>query len=729
MIERRLCRLLVFIVLTCIPTARVFAQAAPEERKTPPRDTKGYTQTSATPDEGQASSTVSRDELDQRQPRSAPDALRYEPGVFVQQTAHSQGSAYIRGRTGQQTVLLYDDIRLNNSLFRQGPNQYFFTIDSRTIHHIDIIRGSASTRYGTDAISGAINAKPLEPAFTPNNKGLQLNPSAAARWASADDELGGRLQLNMQWDNDVALLVGMGYRDVDQLESGGPVLSPRNGEPAWVPRFEEDGRTMVGTGFNEFTADARLVIPLEGHRRLTAAYYDYRQFDAPRTDNCPPPEAPYNECLKYDEQYRQLAYLALDGRWGGLAEKSRLILSFQRQHERRTHERPSSYTVNGGRDDVSSWGLLWRAQTERLKLGEEHSLMARWGADAYRDQIESVAWLIFTDNDITIERSRGQYIDGSRYATVGAWGEAELRLWHQLNLRAGMRGSHINVFSPGDETSATARIKTSWSPLVGNVGAEWWVNPWLTLLASADQGFRAPNLDDLTSRQRTGPGYQIENAALTPESGWTTELGVRLNKGPLELDVWGYRATLQDTIARIDKQAKDCPPSTPDCNNSRTYLQLVNLAGTSEIWGAEGGLKLRLPHHIRLATTLSWAWGSTPSTVPGQPDLRPPVSRIPPLNGTAEALYKRPEGLYLGAALRWATKQDRLAISDMSDPRIPMGGTPGFQVLDLRAGYRLNHKASLNAVFENVFDSAYRYHGSTVNGPGRGLIINLTAGL
>ena len=39
---------------------------------------------------GRASTVVSRRDLDERSPRSAPDALRWEPGVYVQQTAHSQ---------------------------------------------------------------------------------------------------------------------------------------------------------------------------------------------------------------------------------------------------------------------------------------------------------------------------------------------------------------------------------------------------------------------------------------------------------------------------------------------------------------------------------------------------------------------------------------------------------------------------------------------------------------
>jgi iron complex outermembrane receptor protein/hemoglobin/transferrin/lactoferrin receptor protein len=49
-------------------------------------------------------------------------------------------------------------------------------------------------------------------------------------------------------------------------------------------------------------------------------------------------------------------------------------------------------------------------------------------------------------------------------------------------------------------------------------------------------------------------------------------------------------------------------------------------------------------------------------------------------------------------------------------------------VFDLRAGYRLDPHVLLALVFENVGDTAYRYHGSSVNGPGRGAILEVQFG-
>ena len=125
-----------------------------------------------------AATTVTRDELEERQPQSSPDALRYEPGVYLQQTAHGQGSPYIRGLTGQQLAYLFDGIRLNNSVYRQGPNQYLFTVDVRTIDHYEVVRGPASVRYGSDALGGAILATPVRPTLVAGERPWEVHPRA-----------------------------------------------------------------------------------------------------------------------------------------------------------------------------------------------------------------------------------------------------------------------------------------------------------------------------------------------------------------------------------------------------------------------------------------------------------------------------------------------------------------------------------------------------------------------
>jgi hemoglobin/transferrin/lactoferrin receptor protein len=98
-------------------------------------------------------------------PRTLPEALIGINGVFVQKTNHGGGSPFLRGLTGNQTLILIDGIRLNNSTFRYGPNQYLNTIDPFSVAKIEVLKGSGSVQYGTDAIGGTIQMFTTEPDF------------------------------------------------------------------------------------------------------------------------------------------------------------------------------------------------------------------------------------------------------------------------------------------------------------------------------------------------------------------------------------------------------------------------------------------------------------------------------------------------------------------------------------------------------------------------------------
>ena len=80
-------------------------------------------------DSATAASITTRQQLVEKQSPDMFRALQNEVGVMMQRTAAGQASPFVRGLTGQQVLILVDGIRLNNSFFRRGPNQYFNTID------------------------------------------------------------------------------------------------------------------------------------------------------------------------------------------------------------------------------------------------------------------------------------------------------------------------------------------------------------------------------------------------------------------------------------------------------------------------------------------------------------------------------------------------------------------------------------------------------------------------
>jgi iron complex outermembrane receptor protein/hemoglobin/transferrin/lactoferrin receptor protein len=675
--------------------------------------------------------------MEERMVRSAPDALRYEPGVSVQQTAHAQASPYVRGLTGQQVVHVFDGVRLNNGIYRQGPNQYFFTVDAGSLEELRVVRGSASTVHGSDALGGAIIAIPRLPRLHSPDGEWRLGSRLAGSARSADREIGGRGEVELTVPGVGAGLIGVGYRSVSRLRAGGVVYNPVDGEPALVPRFEESvdypndperWRTQLGTGFEEVTFDGRWVSPLQGDLRVELGVYGYRQYDAPRTDQCPAPEAPRSECLVIDEQFRTLAVAAIRGDAGPFRDLD-LNLSVQRHHERRRRDRPRSFVRFDWLDGVDTYGVGLQAASRSLGIGEEANLRFRYGLDAYQDRVQSEASQTLTDLGLSFPLSRGQYLSGSRYVSLGAFSEARLQ-WGRLGIRGGGRFSLIGIDAPPDDESGTLAVRQRHPALVGQAGASFQIAPYARILLGYDQGFRAPNLDDLTSRQQTGPGFQFENPALQPERSQTWELGVDLRRPGWRADVWLSHTVIDDAIVRAVREESDCPAATPQCPASRTQYQLVNAPGRSRILGAETSLWRAFDFGLTLRGSMSWAWGDG-QDVGGEPGgPRVPLSRIPPLTGTLEASYHHLEtGLRGGVALRLAASQDRLAPSDANDARIPVGGTPGYAVLDVRIAWRYGSTTRIALVWENVFDQAYRVHGSSINGPGMGLNLALEWGI
>jgi outer membrane receptor protein involved in Fe transport len=686
------------------------------------------------PERDRAAAVVSAEDLGERLPRSVPDALRGEPGVYVQQTAHGQASPYLRGLTGQQTVMFFDGVRMNNSTFRQGPNQYFFTINSRTIDHLEIQRGSASTRWGSDAIGGAIIATPVEPELDTGRR-VAVHSQGVLRTTTADAEVGGRAQTSVSLYGKVAVIVGAGYRNVGQLRSGGRVIAPATGMPQNVPPlYGPDGKTQLGTGFRELTDDARIVWQVRPGHRLSLGYYDYRQYDVPRTDKCPPPTAPQNECLTYLEQFRTLGYGLYEVTRGpAAAEHVRLTLSYQRQHEDRLHQRggfPPKTRITG-QDDVHTGGSGLAIETREFELAPWATLGGRYGADLYYDTIDSGNEVYtFTDSNTSMARPRGQYLDGAQYVTSGTWAEAHTELVDAIRLRTGGRMAVVAAMAEGEPETDSQPVDERWITAVGNAGIAADAVPWLTFVFNLDQGFRAPNLDDLTSRQQVGPGYQYENAGLRPERSLSLEVGTLAGNRWFELEAFAFRTTILDLIQRAERTIEECPDD-PSCLSSRSPFQLVNLDGRAVVLGAEGSLRVYLPLELELRATVSYAWGEGSNPRFGRPfePERVPLSRIPPLNGIAEAGWRSSRyGAYVMGTVRWARAQTRLAAQDRKDPRIPEGGTPGYVVMDVRAGYQLAPWVRAAAVLENLLDTPYRYHGSSINGAGRGLMMELQFG-
>ncbi len=112
-----------------------------------------------------AVSVVDQKEIDVRNEFSISEAIRTVPGVRVQQLGGpgSFTAIKIRGLRTEHTAVLLDGFRLRDAAAPQGDASSFMEgLVVTDLDRIEILRGSGSSLYGTNAVGGVINVVTAE---------------------------------------------------------------------------------------------------------------------------------------------------------------------------------------------------------------------------------------------------------------------------------------------------------------------------------------------------------------------------------------------------------------------------------------------------------------------------------------------------------------------------------------------------------------------------------------
>ncbi|WP_232089496.1 TonB-dependent receptor plug domain-containing protein [Helicobacter cinaedi] len=121
-------------------------------------------------------SIIPKEEILTRPIRDIGDAVQDVPGVYVEQDKTGQNSISMRGLSSTYTLILIDGKRQNTTRgFVQNGlgNQTSFMPPPSMIERIEVIRGPASTIYGSDAMGG-LSILSL--------KNIQIHSQAESKW-------------------------------------------------------------------------------------------------------------------------------------------------------------------------------------------------------------------------------------------------------------------------------------------------------------------------------------------------------------------------------------------------------------------------------------------------------------------------------------------------------------------------------------------------------------------
>jgi vitamin B12 transporter len=108
---------------------------------------------------GRVVTIISAEEINRSQGKSLPQLLNTVPGITFSGAQNAPGiatSIYLRGASNGNTLILIDGFPANNaSSIDGGYDLNAFPTDQ--IERIEILKGSGSTLYGSDAVAGVIN--------------------------------------------------------------------------------------------------------------------------------------------------------------------------------------------------------------------------------------------------------------------------------------------------------------------------------------------------------------------------------------------------------------------------------------------------------------------------------------------------------------------------------------------------------------------------------------------
>ena len=98
------------------------------------------------------------------------DLLALTPGVRIQKSQGGGGSPVLRGFEANRVLLVLDGVRMNNAIYRSGHLQNAITLDPNTIERVEVMFGSSSVGYGSDALGGVIHYYTKSPVLNRSKK-------------------------------------------------------------------------------------------------------------------------------------------------------------------------------------------------------------------------------------------------------------------------------------------------------------------------------------------------------------------------------------------------------------------------------------------------------------------------------------------------------------------------------------------------------------------------------
>ena len=595
----------------------------------------------------------------------------------------------IRGLEGNQVLLLVDGIRVPNAFsfgsFATGRGD-FLNIDSAQT--IEVLRGPASTQYGSDGLAGVVSLRTLDPADV-LKPGQTLGGFARLGYNSVDKSWNTSLAAAGRSGPWQALLMATERKGHETANQGG-IDAPDSSRTTPNP-VRYSSPSVLGKLLYTLNPEHQFGLTLDAQRR-TQDTEVYSARALPPLAASSTLDLDTHDRLERNRVSFEHRYSDTRGAWIQKAEtrvfhQSADVRQFAAEDRNTSADRTrdNRYTQNvDGLSTVLESNFNTGAVTQRLSYGLD---VSRTKIDGVRDGTVPPFGETFPTKPFPV----------TTYTLAGVFVQDEVELG-SLSLIPGLRFDKYKLSPSTDGYTGGTAVALSGQAVTPRLGVVWRLDDTFAPYAQWAKGFRAPTPDQVNNGfTNLASNYRsIGNPNLKAERADSVELGARGRLGGLRWSVAGFQNKYRDFISQeiVGGTATAADP---------TVFQYVNLA-SARIRGIEARADWQIDANWSVKAGSSLTRGHTTRS-----GSTTPLDTIEPLRSVLGVAYNASESLSFSASALHSQGKAANRINPLrtATGTTPAYGPPPYTVVDLGAAWKPLPNLTLNANLNNVFDTQY----------------------
>ena len=683
---------------------------------------------------------INRSMIEFTNPMTSADLLERGGYVYIQKSQLGGGSPMIRGLSTNRLVLSVDGVRLNNAIFRSGNIHNVISISPMNIENTEVIMGSASVLYGSDAIGGVMNFYTKKAKLSnDSNPNIQININS--RYSSASNEKMYHIDFNYGLEK-IAFLSSFSKSDFDDLTMGihGPsdylrpnyVTQNSAGDDVLVTNSKP--RVQRNTGYSQTNFMQKILYEPNEDLSIDIGIHFSKTGNIPRYDRLI--RTNENEGLYYSEWYygpqewllinSQLTFIPKETKF---YDELKFGSSFQRFSESRNSRRFSDGFLKSREEELDIFSL----NLDFFKKISENSNIT-YGLEMIENKIGSFAKSI-NISDLSETPISTRYPDNSSLNSLGLYINYKTKIIEDVFFQSGVRYSSTELKSDLSQNNIYYDFMYENTTLengafVGGIGLSWVRNIYNNWKFNINTAFRSPNIDDLAKVFDSEPGsVVVPNPDLKPERSFGLEFGGYFRtKNNIELDFSSYVTYLYNSFIRDDFTLSN-GVSEIIYDGELSQIQALQNSSKSFIYGIEFGINMFLNKNFRMKSQHNLIAGYELDDLP----FGMPVRHIPPNYGNFHLIYNNGD-FTIDTYLNYNSKIsfNNLAESERAKPymyALDENGnpySPSWMTFNVRSKYSFSKMLNINFTVENITNKLYRPYSSGISAPGINFIFSFS---